>query len=275
MPATLDLKGVETAKEIHYWGHYPVADLEFETDAPVQAGLRAWAPFLPGDVADSMIPALVFEMHLRNTSGAAQTGAVAFSFPGPDPLEAGTNQFVREELSVGRTSRPVAEEGRVGKHVLLSGVEVRGKLASYALGVIEEEKPRFGGELGADGTAWAKIATALPAVEAGRPGSSAAVDFSLPPGEEKIVQFVLTWCAPTWNGVGYNWATGVPSGYKGSPRTFTHVYAKYSPSPRRPPNGLPKTTPCCSAGSSPGSKWSTPTPRCRSGSGNHSSTFST
>ncbi len=40
VPAKVDLEGVETAKEIHYWGHYPVADMEFETDAPIQVGLR-------------------------------------------------------------------------------------------------------------------------------------------------------------------------------------------------------------------------------------------
>ena len=96
----LKLEGVQTAKEIHYWGHYPVADLEFETDAPVQVGLRAWSPFLPGDVRASMMPAIVFEVHLRNPGGAAQTGTIAFSFPGPDPKEAGTEQFVREELEL-------------------------------------------------------------------------------------------------------------------------------------------------------------------------------
>ena len=42
---------------------------------------------------------------------------------------------------------------------------------------------------------------------------------------------MVAWCAPTWNGVGYNWATQVPKGYTGSPRTFTHMYAKHYPSP--------------------------------------------
>src|SRR5579862_2773604 len=33
------LTGVKTAKSIDYWGHFPVADLEYETDAPVSVGL--------------------------------------------------------------------------------------------------------------------------------------------------------------------------------------------------------------------------------------------
>ena len=74
LPVLSDLKleGVETAKQIHYWGHYPVADLEFEADAPVQVGLRAWSPFLPGDLEASMMPAAVFEVHLRNPGKTPQ-----------------------------------------------------------------------------------------------------------------------------------------------------------------------------------------------------------
>ena len=89
VPMALNFKGLRTAQEIHYWGHYPVADLEFQTDAPLSVGLRAWSPFLPGDVVDSMLPGAVFEVHLRNPSPVAQSGTIAFSFPGPLDKEAG------------------------------------------------------------------------------------------------------------------------------------------------------------------------------------------
>ena len=50
--------GVRTASEIHYWGHFPVADLEYELPgSPVQVGVRAWSPFLPGDSKSSNTPA--------------------------------------------------------------------------------------------------------------------------------------------------------------------------------------------------------------------------
>jgi uncharacterized protein (DUF608 family) len=36
--------------DIHYWGHYPVADIEYETPgSPVGIGVRAWSPFIVGD----------------------------------------------------------------------------------------------------------------------------------------------------------------------------------------------------------------------------------
>lgn len=198
----LGLEGVETVKEIHYWGHYPVADLEFETDAPVGVGLRAWSPFLPGDVVTSMQPGIVFEVHLRNTSDSVQMGTIALSFPGPTGKEAGTERFERRRV-----------EGK------FHGVEVIAPLASYAVGVIGKHRLRLGGGLGANGRMWAKIASELPPMQSNDPGSSVAVDFSLPPGETKIVRFVLSWHAPDWNAGGYNWA--------GAEHTFTHMYARY------------------------------------------------
>ena len=207
----LELDGVQTAKEIHYWGHYPVADLEYEIDAPVSVGLRAWAPFLPGDIQNSIIPGIVFEVHLRNFSDDIQQGTIAFSFPGPTEAEAGTNQFARREA----------------KSDAFNGVTVTTEKASYALGVIGEEQLRLGGELGADGSAWANIALTLPVAQPTQPvehpdeigGASAAVDFELKPGKTKIVRFLLTWYSPQWKGGGY------PSSTEGN--IFTHVYATY------------------------------------------------
>lgn len=213
-PVSADLKldGVRTAAQIHYWGHYPVADLEFETDAPVSVGVRAWVPFLPGATNESVVPAALFEVHLRNISAAPQTGAIAFSFPGPTADEAGSDEFARQAVNGNFT-----------------GSVVKGSLASFALGAMEEKGVRTGGGLNGDGAAWAAIATALPKPEAKDAGASAAVDFTLEPGREKVVRFVLTWHAPTWNGVGRNGATKVYDGYSGEPRTFAHMYAKRYP----------------------------------------------
>jgi uncharacterized protein (DUF608 family) len=45
--------GPANAQEIHYWGHYPIADLEYDTTSEVSVGLRAWTPFIPGDAPTS------------------------------------------------------------------------------------------------------------------------------------------------------------------------------------------------------------------------------
>ena len=203
----LELDGLETPREIHYWGHYPVADLEFETDGPIRVGLRAWAPFLPGDVVGSMLPGVVWEVRLRNPTEAAHRGTIAFSFPGPLAKEAGAERFTRTELSG-----------------VVTGVEVSAPLASYVLGTIGSAEPRLGGGLDTNGAAWAKIADTLPPNDPGQAGTSAAVDFSLPPGETDVVRFVLAWHAPVWNAGGHNWSDAA--------HRFTHMYAKHYPSAR-------------------------------------------
>jgi len=223
------VEGVRPADEIHYWGHYPVADMEFEIDAPVSVGLRAWAPFVPGDTAASNIPAAVFEVHVRNTSEEPQRITSAFDFPGPAAPEARSTEFTRT---------PIDED--------FEGVLVdSGGCVQYVVGVLGHEEARFGGNLIAEPAAWSRIAAQLPQPpfrehEGVRlyqdAGCSAAVDFTLEPGKEKVIRFVLAWYAPVWEGAHNDlhlkpenyqeW--GVPwlgSQWAGASNYYTHMYA--------------------------------------------------
>ena len=78
----IGLEGVQLVDSIDYWGHYPILDMEFNSACPVDVGVRAFSPFVPGDVKASMVPGAVFEVLLRNTGDAAREGTVAFNFPG-------------------------------------------------------------------------------------------------------------------------------------------------------------------------------------------------
>lgn len=180
-------EGVEAAREIHYFGHYPVADLEYDTDSPVSVGLRAWAPFIPGDAHASNIPGAIFEVRLRNTTKKAQKGTIAFSYPGMTAKEAGSEQFERKDV-----------QGSV------NGVMISGQRANYAVGVVGEDKPRMGADLSSVGTAWAQIAKSLPVARPNQSGASLAVDFSLKQSEERIVRFVLAWYVPIWGDSNYH-----------------------------------------------------------------------
>lgn len=202
------LDGVKYADQIHYWGHYPIADMEYETSAPIGVGLRAWSSFYPGDAVASNIPGAVFEVHLRNLTNQSQAGTVAFTFPGCTELE-DCNAVLFGHSRV----------DQAGFH----GVSVRAisdMPVEYALGVIgTTEGLRLGGGLGRDGARWARIGNELPKVEgtqafytqdmraqkdsqtnSAERGATAAVDFNLNPGEERIIRFVLTWFAPSWIG---------------------------------------------------------------------------
>src|SRR3990172_276077 len=150
------LTGVEPVRDIHYWGHYPIADIEYDTDAPISVGMRAWAPFIPGDVEDSAIPGAVFEIHLRNRSNSTLDGTLAFNFPGPTQAEA---QFVEHApiqnvtiaghtwpapVTKGSYLNPTGEGAdAIRKRVqgLLNGISVHSKAGvGYCVGVKGEDK---------------------------------------------------------------------------------------------------------------------------------------
>jgi len=212
IPTKIDLGEVETATGISYWGHYPVADLQFETSSPVQVALRAWSPFLPGDLITSMIPAITWEVRLHNQSDTEQSGAIVLSFPGPTVDEAGEGGLRRNEI-----------RGEIW------ATEVVGEKVSYVLATTG--KSRGGGGLGLDGLAWSRITEELPAA-GDDPGASRAIDFTLSPGEGTVVRFILAWHCPTWNAGGYNWA--------GAEHEFTHMYSSHYQSALETATGLAK-----------------------------------
>lgn len=220
---TQEIKGVKNANEIHYWGHYPVADLEYEMDAPVSVGLRAWAPFVPGDVITSTLPCIIFEVHLRNAGQEPQKGSLAFSFPGPTKEDCGGSYACRRQAVEGNCNGVIVATKKENPEL------------SYALCVVDE-KARVGGEIGMDGGKWSIIGASLPPQGPDHLGASLAVDFQLQPMETKIVRFILSWCAPYFLGGGGYFRTDAPA-FMGivdplSPpcaNVCSHMYAKYHP----------------------------------------------
>ena len=182
-----DTVGTGNAQEIHYWGHYPIVDIEYETTAPVSSALRAWAPFIPGDAVRSNTPAAVFEVHLRNNSPQAHQVTLALTFPGPTQAEAQISpDSPRQESKIDWF--PVSDciaQGVIPAHRQeFSTPEFQGLAVSsekgtgYVLGVIGKEKTRFGSTIGRDGydfssgQEWAAIHHRLPSHQPGSSGNS-------------------------------------------------------------------------------------------------------
>jgi len=230
---TEKLLGLRTAQDIRYWGHYPIADLEYVTDAPVSVGLRAWSPFIPGDVVISNTPAAVFEVHLRNISNADQHGSLIFNFPGPTQAEAQIAAgSLREMQTLGwyKVRVPVAKGLITARRDTLrgelTGLSVTAETGSgYVLGVIGEENVQFGraigqipghpeetpGEWAASVEGPARPGFLLPPIQETDFSTSLAVEFELKPQQEKTVRIVLAWYSAVWRGEGEN--------------TFTRMYA--------------------------------------------------
>ncbi|MCH2130541.1 MAG: hypothetical protein MK179_15470 [Pirellulaceae bacterium] len=190
---TPNIVGVKSAGEVLYWGHFPICEMDYITEAPVLVKVRAFSPFFPGNAVESNIPAAVFEVRLKNRTGSQQTGSIAMNFPGPNSREARSDEFTRKEIRAKFSGTVVASRAGV----------------SYALGTIDEPQTRLGAGLTIHEHAWSNFANQLPQPVFRSEGeshfyqtgsASAAVDFSLAGGEEKIVRFVLAWYAPVWEG---------------------------------------------------------------------------
>lgn len=193
----IDEQEVTSAKQLEYWGHYPIADVHFETDSAIDVSLRAYSPFLPGDSLNSNTPAAIFQVRAWNKSGANQTGEIALSFPGPLHSEVARRApiptvqepqgFIREEVKGGFTGITVTNTRGIG----------------YSLGVTGDEEVRCGPALGLEGNSWSQLipqsVASLSWSSIMYSGASVAVKYSLEPSAEKTVDFILAWYHPIAN----------------------------------------------------------------------------
>lgn len=212
---TEEVTGAENASDIHYWGHFPVVDMEYQLDGPFRVGLRAWSPFVPGDSKLSNTPAAVFEVHVRNISEQSQKLTLGFSFPGPTQAEAQISATSDRELRYidwWPASDAVANGTIPANREMVEQGGFKGRLVSsplgtqYAIGVVGDVPVRFGSALwipGYDygtGQHWAHMQHELPKESPGDFSSSLAADIELDSGEEKVVRIVLAWYSPIWKG---------------------------------------------------------------------------
>jgi uncharacterized protein (DUF608 family) len=219
--------GMQTPAGIDYWGHYPVADMEFDMPGtPVDLSLRCWAPFLPGDSTISNTPGCVFDVHLRNNTQIHQRGKLAFSFPGPTQAEAQiTRDSAREKVPYhvyGHTWIPVVQEKSQPKRQIVRGafsglIVTSNQGVGYALGVAGDAEVTTGGGLNSadavygNGQAWGRSGERLPEPREYDFSGSISLPFDLEPGADKVITFILAWYAPMWIGEGAH--------------TFMHMYA--------------------------------------------------
>lgn len=216
----------KTADRISYWGHYPMVDLQYDLQAPIEVALRAWTPFIPGDLDASTLPVAVFDVHMRNSTSVMHEGRLAFSFPGPTRVEAGGEPLQRRRLL------PLEASG-------LNGVEVTAPAAAYVVAALTDGDVWTGECLGTDTGAWGRIDKGLPTAAPGDLGAAVSVPLAIAPGAQATVTFVLAWHSPMWAAAGHPdpaSPTWIPWQFKGdgcdarADQTYRHMYAQRHPS---------------------------------------------
>lgn len=228
--AIVKMEGVGYAGAIDYWGHYPVLDMQYHTDAPVRVAVRAWTPFVPRDLKAMNTPGAVFEVHLKNVTKDKQSGSLAFTFPGFEDHQTKNRAIGFPNIAI-KPELPPANVTRSALGGANGGVLVRdeNRNVRYAVAALGEKAPRVGGALGSHADRWIALGESLPEVgKVDDGGSTVAVDFALEPGEKRVVRFVLAWFAPVWNGNGTP-GTEAARLFSNTGANYTHMYAsRYS-----------------------------------------------
>jgi len=167
--------GWENPRDSRYWGHYPFADAEHDMPGTIQAGVRAWAPFVPGDAILSNTPAIEFDVRIRNLGRHSQKVALVVQLPGPTLEEAETKSF-RRKVS--------ADVCRIGDP---SGVH-------HAVMIAGGVRRQTGGTLCGD----FRPGQVLPKAGAGDSGFSARIGAEVEAGAETRIRITWGWFAPVW-----------------------------------------------------------------------------
>ena len=205
---------------------------------PGASGASTWSPFLPGDLKASMMPAIVFEVHWQ--PGRRTANRHDRFFLSRSRSEGGRHESVFAGWRSAQDARRILVSDRSRRPTGL--LRDRGQRKERAI------RRRTGRRTDGRGRTLPRCCLNERNDQPGHVGGRRFLAAGGRP-EDGAVRFDVV--HPTWNGVGYNWAAEVPKHYKGSPRTFTHMYAKDYPERLR--HGLVgHGAPCLVAAAGPG-----------------------
>lgn len=194
---------------------YPIATVAFADDTfPLSVSLEAFTPFIPLDAEDSAIPAALFRYRVKNATGAPLKAAIACSMPNPHAF-VGFDCFDNYLVQPGCHNALREEAGLYGLY--MDGEAVGPSHLRYANGAILTRRAEgvsakrewrktgwwdglydfwddfTGGGPLADGEIARQDNRIAPK---GCVVGSLAIERTIPAGEERTFEFVLSWYVP-------------------------------------------------------------------------------
>ncbi len=77
--------GLTPVKGLRFLGHFPMLDIDYEDDLPVEISLRAMSPLIYRDSKNSGLPAIMFSFGIKNRQPESNRVSIAFSWAKPQP----------------------------------------------------------------------------------------------------------------------------------------------------------------------------------------------
>ena len=187
---------------LSFQGEFPLGWYNFgDEELPVEVSLEAYNPLIPMDLKNSAIPCGIFSIKVKNTSNnkvgidllATQQNAVGFT--GYDTISGPNN---RQCKGYGQNNNTIVSQS--GKTSLqMTGAAGSMQLSAYAENVSYDaswnDLTALYKDFSDDGKLTGQKTASSPEAEITVDGAL-ATGFSLKPGEEKTITFVLSWHFP-------------------------------------------------------------------------------
>jgi uncharacterized protein (DUF608 family) len=77
--------GLKSVRGLKFLGHFPIVEIDYEEDLPIEVSLRAMTPFIYRDSKNSGLPAVMFTFRVRNKLDEPNRVSLAFSWRKPSP----------------------------------------------------------------------------------------------------------------------------------------------------------------------------------------------
>lgn len=203
-------------------GEYPIAEVRFQDDGlPVEVSLRAFSPFIPTNAKDSAIPCAIFEITVRNKTGAnvqvSLLGTLqnAVGYPGQSTITGVFNKYYGANVNA-LISGPSMRGALLANPSLKTDSRQPGTMAIAALERGAIVTPQWDNatalwqEFSRTGTAGS---TAIGPSQDGRTWNAAVtVPMTLGPMQKKTVTYLWAWSFPNrrvyWRGEDRNTVVG-------------------------------------------------------------------
>ena len=203
-PSDTTMAGFPHFADAEFRGEFPYAFLNFSNgDFPGDVSLKAFSPFIPLDDRDSSLPTAMFAVRIVNTEDESICYAAAFTCRNPFSADA-VNTWA--ELADTRTNSVFAAGAAFYSRAGTDSPEY-GEMALVTDDPASQVQKYWykGGWKDSIATFWNEFSSGGPLRNRDEGNSHATVmrEFTLAPGETKIVRFALCWYIPNchnyWN----------------------------------------------------------------------------
>ena len=223
--------GLPRFENAKFLTRFPFALIDLEdNELPIKVQIKGWSPFIPNDADNSSLPAGGIEYTFENTGNSDLEAIFSYN----------SKNFMRQA-----DTRPPAGDGRAISHATVKPIENGFILSEESSKEIPNNKGDFaiftdqpntvvdhcwfrGGWFDGVTMVWNTIAngetkSSVP-VEAGAPGASLFVPFTLKPNEKKVIRLMMAWYVPNTTLRSGRDPEGAPKAIPGSETNYKPWY---------------------------------------------------